>query len=203
MRRGYRLSPDDEEIEQWRSDLRDYRGRVGAAEPTDGQSLGEPYFDRVGDFPFLVALTRESGEDMRVAGAYFDQAANLFGLHKLTAFLEDVKPRDRWEQQLLAALDARMRDASARIASMQLFSGIADARALFRNVGLEFRLAGLERLAFKLEASPFTTLTPIAAFVAELNALVDACDAAYRNRSAERAERVQKRRRASARSGVS
>jgi glutamate dehydrogenase len=140
---------------------------------------------------------------MRVAGACFDQAANLFGLQKLTAFLEQVKPRDRWEQQLQAALDARMRDASARIASMQLLSGIADARALFRNVGLEFRLAGLERLAFKLEASLLTTLTPFAAFVAELNALVDACDAAYRSRSAEGVERARKPRRASSEAGAS
>ncbi len=181
MRRGYRLSPDDEGIEQWRADLHDYRARLGAVAPADG--LGEPYFDRVGDFPFLVALARESGEDMRAAGAYFDRAANLFGLPKLTAFLREVKPRDRWEQQLQAALDARMRDAAARIASMQFLTGIADPRALFRNVGLEFRLAGLERLAVKLESSLFTTLTPIAAFVAELNALVDACDAAYRSRS--------------------
>ncbi len=191
MRRGYRLSPDDEEIEQWRADLHDYRARVGAAEAAGG--LGESYFDRVGDFPFLVALTRESGEDMRAAGGYFDRAANLFGLPKLTAFLEEVKPRDRWEQQLQAALDARMRDAAARIASMQFLTGIADPRALFRNVGLEFGLAGLERLAFKLESSLFTTLTPIAAFVAELNALVDACDAAYRKRSGARAEGERRR----------
>ncbi|MGD9540090.1 NAD-glutamate dehydrogenase domain-containing protein [Methylocystis sp.] len=201
MRRGYRLSPDDEEIERWRFDLRDYRARVGAAEPADG--LGEPYFSRLGDFPFLVALSRESGEDMRVAGAYFDQAANLFGLKKLTAFLEEVKPRDRWEQQLQAALDSRMRDAAARIASMQFLTGIADPRALFRNVGLEFRLAGLERLAFKLESSLFNTLTPIAAFVAELNALVDSCDAAYRTRTGVRAEDERRRQGVSAQAGVS
>ncbi len=191
MRRGYRLSPDDEEIEQWRADLHDYRARVGAAKRLAGWA--ESYFDRVRDFPFLVALTRESGEDMRAAGGYFDRAANLFGLPKLTAFLEEVKPRDRWEQQLQAALDARMRDAAARIASMQFLTGIADPRALFRNVGLEFGLAGLERLAFKLESSLFTTLTPIAAFVAELNALVDACDAAYRKRSGARAEGERRR----------
>ncbi|WP_018407223.1 NAD-glutamate dehydrogenase domain-containing protein [Methylocystis rosea] len=203
MRRGHRLSPDDEDIERWRSDLRAYRERVGVSEAQGDQSVAAPYFDRLRNFPFLVALTRESGEDMRVAGAYFDKAANLFGLQKLTALLADVKPRDLWEQQLQAALDARMRDASARIASMQLLSGIADARALFRNVGLEFRLAGLERLAFKLEASLLTTLTPFAAFVAELNALVDACDAAYRSRSAEGAERARKRRRASSEAGAS
>ncbi|MFO1125372.1 MAG: NAD-glutamate dehydrogenase [Methylocystis sp.] len=201
MRRGYRLSPDDEEIERWRSDLRDYRNRVGAAEPAGG--LGEPYFDRLGDFPFLVALTRESGEDMRMAGAYFDQAAKLFGLQKLTAFLEEVKPRDRWEQQLQAALDARMRDAAARIASMQFLTGIADPRGLFRDVGLEFRLAGLERLAFKLETSPFTTLTPLAAFVAELNALVDACDAIYRSRAGARPQGERRRQGVSAPSGAS
>ncbi|MGJ0395265.1 MAG: NAD-glutamate dehydrogenase domain-containing protein [Methylocystis sp.] len=201
MRRGYRLSPDDAQIERWRVDLRDYRARVRAAEPADG--LGEPYFDRVSDFPFLVALSRESGEDMRAAGACFDQAANLFGLQKLTAFLEQVKPRDRWEQQLQAALDARMRDAAARIASMQFLTGIADPRALFRNVGLEFRLAGLERLALKLESSLFTTLTPIAAFVAELNALVDACDAAYRNRSGARAEGERRILGGSAQAGAS
>jgi glutamate dehydrogenase len=201
MRRGYRLSPDDEEIERWRFDLRDYRARVGAAEAADG--LGEPYFNRLGDFPFLVALSRESGEDMRVAGAYFDQAANLFGLKKLTAFLKEVKPRDRWEQQLQAALDSRMRDAAARIASMQFLTGIADPRALFRNVGLEFRLAGLERLAFKLESSLFNTLTPIAAFVAELNALVDSCDTAYRTRTGVRAEDERRRQGVSAQAGVS
>jgi glutamate dehydrogenase len=201
MRRGYRLSPDDEEIERWRFDLRDYRARVGAVEPAD--RLGEPYFNRVGDFPFLVALSRESGEDMRVAGTYFDQAANLFGLKKLTAFLEEVKPRDRWEQQLQAALDSRMRDAAARIASMQFLTGIADPRALFRNVGLEFRLAGLERLAFKLESSLFNTLTPIAAFVAELNALVDSCDTAYRTRTGVRAEDERRRQGVSAQAGVS
>ncbi len=201
MRRGYRLCPDDEEIEHWRSDLRDYRERVGAAEPTDG--LGAPYFDRLGDFPFLVALAREAGEDMRKAGAYFDQAADLFGLQKLAAFLEDVKPRDRWEQQLQAALDARMRDAAARIASMQFAMGVADPRALFRSVGLEFRLAGLERLAFKLETALFTTLTPLAAFVAEVNALVDACDAAYRNRFREPAEAERRRQGDSAQSGAS
>jgi len=201
MRRGYRLSPDDEEIERWRSDLRDYRERVRAAEPAGG--LGEPYFDRLGDFPFLVALTRESGEDMRMAGAYFDQAAKLFGLQKLTAFLDEVKPRDRWEQQLQAALDARMRDAAARIALMQFLTGIADPRGLFRDVGLEFRLAGLERLAFKLETSSFTTLTPLAAFVAELNALVDACDAIYRSRSGARAQGERGRQGVSAHSGAS
>jgi len=201
MRRGYRLSPDDEEIERWRLDLRDYRARVGAAEPAEG--LGEPYFDRLGDFPFLVALSRESGEDMRAAGACFDQAAKLFGLKKLSAFLEEVKPRDRWEQQLQAALDARMRDAAARIASMQFLTGIVDPRALFRNVGLEFRLAGLERLAFKLESSMFTTLTPIAAFVAELNALVDACDAAYRKQASDCREGERRRLGVSAQSGVS
>lgn len=203
MRRGHRLSPDDEDIERWRSDLRAYRERAGLSEAQGDQSVAAPYFDRLRNFPFLVALTRESGEDMRLAGAYFDKAANLFGLQKLTAFLADVKPRDLWEQQLQAALDARMRDASARIASMQLLSGIADARTLFRNVGLEFRLAGLERLAFKLEASLFTTLTPFAAFVAELNALVDACDAAYRSRSAESVERARKPRRASLEAGAS
>ncbi len=203
MRRGHRLSPDDEDIERWRSDLRAYRERAGLSEAQGDQSVAAPYFDRLRNFPFLVALTRESGEDMRLAGAYFDKAANLFGLQKLTAFLADVKPRDLWEQQLQAALDARMRDASARIASMQLLSGIADARTLFRNVGLEFRLAGLERLAFKLEASLFTTLTPFAAFVAELNALVDACDAAYRSRSAEGVERARKPRRASLEAGAS
>jgi glutamate dehydrogenase len=203
MRRGHRLSPDDEDIERWRSDLRAYRERVGMSEAQGDQSVAAPDFDRLRNFPFLVALTRESGEDMRVAGGYFDKAANLFGLQKLTALLADVKPRDLWEQQLQAALDARMRDASARIASMQLLSGIADARALFRNVGLEFRLAGLERLAFKLEASLFTTLTPFAAFVAELNALVDACDAAYRGRLAEGAERARKPRRASSEAGAS
>jgi glutamate dehydrogenase len=202
MRRGHRLSPDDEDIERWRSDLRAYRERVGMSEAQGDQSVA-PYFDRLRNFPFLVALTRESGKDMRVAGAYFDKAANLFGLQKLTALLADVKPRDLWEQQLQAALDARMRDASARIASMQLLNGIADARALFRNVGLEFRLAGLERLAFKLEASLLTTLTPFAAFVAELNALVDACDAAYRSRSAEGVERARKPRRASSEAGAS
>jgi glutamate dehydrogenase len=201
MRRGYRLSPDDEEIERWRLDLRDYRARVGAAEPAEG--LGEPYFDRLSDFPFLVALSRESGEDMRAAGACFDQAAKLFGLKKLSAFLEEVKPRDRWEQQLQAALDARMRDAAARIASMQFLTGIVDPRALFRNVGLEFRLAGLERLAFKLESSMFTTLTPIAAFVAELNALVDACDAAYRKQASDCREGERRRLGVSAQSGVS
>ena len=201
MRRGHRLSPDDEDIERWRSDLRAYRERVGMSEAHGAESA--PYFDRLRNFPFLVALTRESVADMRVAGAYFDKAANLFGLQKLTALLADVKPRDLWEQQLQAALDARMRDASARIASMQLLSGIADARALFRNVGLEFRLAGLERLAFKLEASLLTTLTPFAAFVAELNALVDACDAAYRSRYAEGAERARKPRRGSSEAGAS
>ncbi|MBG0794319.1 NAD-glutamate dehydrogenase [Methylocystis sp. H62] len=203
MRRGHRLSPDHEDIERWRSDLRAYRERAGMSEAQGDQSVAAPYFDRLRNFPFLVALTRESGEDMRVAGGYFDKAANLFGLQKLTALLADVKPRDLWEQQLQAALDARMRDASARIASMQLLSGIADARTLFRNVGLEFRLAGLERLAFKLEASLFTTLTPFAAFVAELNALVDACDAAYRSRSAEGVERARKPRRASSEAGAS
>ncbi|KAF0209591.1 MAG: NAD-glutamate dehydrogenase [Methylocystaceae bacterium] len=203
MRRGHRLSPDDEDIERWRSDLRAYRERVGVSEAQGDQSVAAPDFDRLRNFPFLVALTRESGEDMRIAGAYFDKAANLFGLQKLTAFLADVKPRDLWEQQLQAALDARMRDASARIASMQLLSGIADARALFRNVGLEFRLAGLERLAFKLEASLFTTLTPFAAFVAELNALVDACDAAYRSRSAVGVERARKPRRPPSEAGAS
>ncbi|NUJ80655.1 NAD-glutamate dehydrogenase [Methylocystis sp. FS] len=203
MRRGHRLSPDDEDIERWRSDLRAYRERVGVSETQGDPSVAAPYFNRLRNFPFLVALTRESGENMRVAGGYFDKAANLFGLEKLTALLAEVKPRDLWEQQLQAALDARMRDASARIASMQLLSGIADARALFRNVGLEFRLAGLERLAFKLEASLFTTLTPFAAFVAELNALVDACDAAYRSRSAEGVERARKPRRASLEAGAS
>lgn len=198
MQRGYRLSPDSSEIEQWRSDLRAFRERVGAGEATGPHALGEPYFDRLRDFPFLVSLARESGEDMRVAGAYFDQAANLFGLQKLAVFLAEVKPRDRWEQQLQAALDARMRDASARIAAMQLLNGIGDARALFRRVGLEFRLAALERLAFKLEASLLTSLTPFAAFVAELNALVDACDAAYRRRAAEPAEGAAVRRRESA-----
>jgi glutamate dehydrogenase len=185
MRRGRRLSPSDEAIGRWRADLHAFRERVGAAEPIGASSLGEPYFDRIGDFPFLVALTRESGEDMQVAGACFDRAANLFGLPKLVAILAGVKPRDRWEQQLLAALDSRMREASSRIAALQLQNGVGDARTLFRNVGLEFRLAGLERMAFKLEASVFTTLTPVAAFVAELSALVDACDAAYRSRSAK------------------
>ncbi|HEY8124034.1 MAG TPA: NAD-glutamate dehydrogenase domain-containing protein [Methylocystis sp.] len=201
MRRGYRLSPDDQDIERWRSDLRAYRER--ASDAHDAQSAAAPDFDRLRNFPFLVALTRESGEDMRVAGACFDKAANLFGLQKLTASLADVKPRDLWEQQLQAALDARMRDASARIASMQLLNGIGDARTLFRNVGLEFRLAGLERLSFKLEASLFTTLTPFAAFVAELNALVDACDAAYRNRPAKDAESARKRRVRSSETGAS
>jgi glutamate dehydrogenase len=86
---------------------------------------------------------------------------------------------------------------------MQLLNGVSDARTLFRNVGLEFRLAGLERLAFKLEAAPFTTLTPIAAFVAELNALVDACDAAYRNHSGKRAKGARSGRRISAQAGAS
>jgi hypothetical protein len=126
----------------------------------------------------LAELSRTSRKAMRLVIRDFDHIVELLGLRPVATLLRELKARDPWERRLQASLDERFRSAAARLALMELRSGSQEHTIFFRRLGMESRLARLQRMRAELiDASP-GALSPFAAFGAELDTFVDACAAA-------------------------
>lgn len=180
IQHGRRLLPRDEEVEMWRAYLREYldqfseNGEFAELTFIAPEASRQLFLTRLRDFPILVELAQASHESMHVIAELSEEIANMLGLRQIVTLLGNVKPRDAWEQRLQSALEDRLRAAPARIVSMQLRKGSRTLGSLFAELGMESRVSCLQRLRAELCESGPTTLTPFAAFVAELDTLIDA-----------------------------
>lgn len=184
LQRGRRLRPRKEEVAEWRKYLHDYLDYfsesaefaiLGSAAPEVSRQL---FLNRLRDFPILVELSQSAGQDIRVAAKHYDDVAILFGLRQIATLLLEAKARDPWERRLQVALDDRLRAAPAAIASLELRSGLREPAAFFRSLGLESHFVKLQRMRAELVEASAPTFAALAAFVSELDTLIDAAGAA-------------------------
>jgi glutamate dehydrogenase len=184
LERGQRFLPEPTLIGDWRADWRQYLkhledscelATLGSFSP-DAYRL--VFLDRLRDFPGLVDLSRHSREALRPVAKLADAIMELLGLRPIVALLTEMKARDRWESRLRTILDDRLRSGVARLTRMMLRTAIREPAVFFRQYGMQQRLAKFQHLRKELHEAPPVALTPFAALGGELDALIDACDAA-------------------------
>jgi glutamate dehydrogenase len=186
LQRSLPLKPEKAQIAAWRADLQRYLAYLlPGANPSILDAVStmparQMFVARLRDFPFLVDLARASGSDIVVIARLYDAAAAVLGLHQIAARAAEPPARDIWETRLQNALDARFRCAPARIAAMMLKTGAAAPEDVFAGAGLTPQLLLLQKLRDELLSTAPRTIAPFALFAAEMDALVDACDATRR-----------------------
>ncbi|MGJ0506008.1 MAG: NAD-glutamate dehydrogenase domain-containing protein [Methylocystis sp.] len=186
LQRGLPLRPEKQQIAAWRADLQAYLAYLlPGATPSilDAVSTAPSrrmFLARLRDFPFLVDLARASGNDVAVIARLFDDAAALLGLPAIAAGAAALSARDGWEARLQRTLETRLRCAAARIAGLMLRGGASAPADVFEQAGLTPQLLLLQKLHDELITDTPKTISPYALFAAELDALVDGCDAPRR-----------------------
>ncbi len=181
---GRRLTPNSETIERWREALRRYLEYLGESAEFTLLASAAPeasrlmFLTRLRDLPILVELSSKSAESLGVVAKVLDDLVKLLGLRQLAARVDEMRPRDRWEQRLQASLDDRFRAAVARVARLELQTKFRDPAAFFHELALDSRVAKFQRLRIELVTAPAATLTPFAVLAGELEQLADACGAA-------------------------
>ncbi len=180
LQRGWRLTPRDSVIAEWRGRLRSFARNDGealdVAALASAPSERAAFLDRLRDFPFLVELSQKSGADMRLATKLFDGAVAVLGLRAISARLHEASLRDSWERQLKRTLDDRLRETPARIVALQLRFALDDPEALFARAGTVLAWERVRRLRAEVLTTQMDSLAAFAAFAAEADALVDACE---------------------------
>lgn len=197
LRHDRRLVPESALVDTWRTDLRAYldhrmenldktecpRCEERLAELaamgftiTEAQRLA--FLSQLRDFPMLVELSRHSGEALRSVAKLADTVTAFLEGPDIAALLAGVTARDRWECRLEATIENRLRSGLARLCRMMLRGDLRDPAAFFRQCGMQHRLAKFLRLRRELEETAPTSLTPFAALIGELEALIDDCGAA-------------------------
>jgi len=184
---GRRFSPEPELVGEWRASLREYLDHLGESakfavlNSTAPDASRMVFLERLRDFPTLVDLSRRSREKLRRVSQLFDEAIEFLGAHQIATLMVEVKPRDRWEKRLQGTLESRLRSAPARLCRVMLEAGQQELAVFFHQQGMRWRLASFRRLSRELQDAHPVELTPYAALVDELDALVDACGAASEN----------------------
>ncbi|QGM96785.1 NAD-glutamate dehydrogenase domain-containing protein [Methylocystis parvus] len=183
LQRGKLLTPSETVVAEWREHL-----RVFAAQASESSEYAlfatlapemsrEFLLKRLRDFPFIVELAQKSNEGVRLAAGLFDEAAALFDLNQISALLADVAARDPWERQLQASLEDSLRLAPARVAALEIRLGLKNPVELFSRAAMESTLANVKRIRTKLLRERSSSLAPFATFAAEMDLLIDACEA--------------------------
>ena len=184
---GRRFSPEPNLIGEWRTLLREYLDHLGETakfavlNSTAPDASRMVFLERLRDFPALVDLSRRSREKLRSVSQLFEEVVEFLGARQIATLMAEVKPRDRWEKRLQGTLESRLRSAAARLCSGMFASGRQELTAFFHQQGMRWRLASFQRLRRELQEAHPVELTPYAALVDELDALVDACGAATEN----------------------
>ena len=197
LKRGQGFLPEPALVGDWRADLQQYLDHLveslsDAERPRFEARLAElaalgfavpeahrlAFLDRLRDFPILVDLSLHSREALRPVAKLADAIMELLGLRHVMALLADVKARDRWECRLQMTLEDRLRSRGGAPWTDDVTNRLREPAAFFRQYGMQQRLAKFRRLRQELDAIPPVTLTPFAALVGELDALIDACGAA-------------------------
>ncbi len=197
LRRGRRFTPQKELVVVWRAFLKDYLAYFsGGAEfavlsSTAPDASRQLFLDRLRDFPVLVELSQAFRESLRGVAQLFDAIADFFGLRQIMTLIGELAPRDSWERRLQVALEERLRAAGARFVAMQLRLRQRQPMAFFRQIHMEHHLTRVRRLRAELVEVAVPTLAAVAAFVAELDALVDACAAVIDERTAAQPQEAQ------------
>ena len=184
---GRRFSPEPNLIGEWRTLLREYLDHLGESakfavlNSTAPDASRMVFLERLRDFPALVDLSRQSREKLRSVSQLFEEVVEFLGARQIATLMAEVKPRDRWEKRLQGTLESRLRSAPVRLCRRMFATGRQELAAFFRPQGMRWRLASFQRLRRELQEVHPVELTPYAALVDELDALVDACDAASEN----------------------
>ncbi len=190
MRGGRRFTPQKELVVVWRAYLKDYLAYfsgsaefavLSSAAPEASRQL---FLDRLRDFPVLVELSQTWRQSLRGVAQHFDALVDLFGLRQIMTLIGEITPRDGWERRLQTALEERLRAAAARLVAMQLRLRQRQPPEFFRQIRMEHHLSRVRRLRAELVESTAPTLAALAAFVVEVDALVDACAAAIEEKAA-------------------
>ena len=178
------LRPDSRTIEQWRAELARYQGYLKTSPEFTVLTSAAPdaarllFLNRLRDFPVLVDLTRNTGQNLGEVAEAYEDFLRAIGLRQLSTMLSELKPRDLWERRLQRSLDDQLRSAAARFVRVEFSSKFRDFSAFVDGHALEARLAKLQALRSELiEADP-TTSIPFAALISEVHSFVDACAAA-------------------------
>lgn len=181
LQHGRGLEPHKSIVEEWRRYLREYFEEFPRIAETaiheGGERFREAFEGRMRQFPFLVDLARGSGKNIVVVARAFDAVAKHFGLGQLGRLTAQTSPRDAWESLLKREAEQRLRIATAAIAEMMLRTDIDDPRIFLETVSESPHLVRLGRLRQEvIEATP-KTIAPIALFVIELEAFIEAIEA--------------------------
>ena len=184
--------PDEERVALWRSDLKAYLAyrarslteaeRSGQAElmaelglaPEEAQLLA--LAERLGEFPALADLAGRTAETLASVAHLNDTVIDCLGLRRWLALLRNVKPRDRWERYVRAALAERFRLAPLSLSAAMLRIGLREPKALLSAPEVQPKLAALQRLERDLTETAAASLMPFAALAAALEALREVCD---------------------------
>ncbi|QGM47253.1 NAD-glutamate dehydrogenase [Methylocystis heyeri] len=191
---GRRLTPAQQSIAGWRTDLTAYMAYLGESAEFSLLSSAAPeasrllFLNRLRDFPILVDLSRRSGENIAAVARAFDELVRFLGLRHVGTLMLELRPRNLWERRLQGALDDQFRSGAGRLVALALGARMRDPAAFFHGLDLDSRLARFQRLLSELQDSPPVGFEPFATLAAELELFADACGAAVEARRAHRAE---------------
>lgn len=184
---GLRLQPEKIAVEAWRLELKKYlvhfsqTSEASLLLSTAPAASREMFLERLRDFPLLVMLVRQERKEMNEAASGFEKMVAFLESRQLAALAADATARDRWESELQAAVDVRLRSAPARLTAIALRSSAVAPAAIFESPHLAMRLARLKSLGAEIIASEPTSIAPFAFFAAELESLAEACDSSHRD----------------------
>jgi glutamate dehydrogenase len=126
------------------------------------------------DFPALAELAALTGHGIAAITDLVEAVAEPLGVRRLTALLDGVKPRDRWERRAREALLERFRAAPIGLAEAMLRNGDREPGAFLAAPKLQARLSRLRRLERELTDTAAKNLAPFAALGAALEGLREA-----------------------------
>ncbi len=133
--------------------------------------------DRLSDFPALVDLTQQSGEPFAKVVQLYEAVTGYLGLGRAAALLRGAGARESGQAHAVGVLEDRLSSGLGRLCLTLLRARSCDPGTFFARHGQLQRLARIRRFREELSLAQPASLLPLAALIAELDGLADACSA--------------------------
>jgi glutamate dehydrogenase len=141
-----KIRPDTGTIDHYRRSLQDFEPLFNRQDSLQTKQQLERYrqdgvpeelaqrlvfISSLEDFPFIVALSAETGADFITVYELFHEITNYLGLYEVYAQLESVSPHDVWEQQVSTGLQADIKRIIGCVIKNMLLNNVPSCAGYF------------------------------------------------------------------------
>jgi len=178
---GLIIRPDQPTMTRYSSYLNSYRQAVlqpayQQAGITDELEQKMLLISHLNDFPLLVSLCIQTGQDFLAVVKLFNELTAYLGLDSIYECLSKLPIHDAWERKLLPDLPDTMKRVTSRLVKTLLVNNTTSCTDYFELPAEKQKMAHYRRIYQEIINAPPVNLLPYVVLAKELERLVDGVD---------------------------